>query len=710
MAFNTEPVIDELFEDTDVSPNSVCLEPIWAGKKLTDKSGDYSSLREFITGTHQQMMEPTRVLVNTMIRNLALWQGIHYRSQGLKTDFRNAKKEDITLDSHKIIVNNIYDIERTRFSKITRNKPSTRPVPLNSDFDAEAGARVAGPVLETAKDRTKQYPKIRRMVRESFIFGESYIKTEWDRDKGELHPVWEREVRKLEKGKSSTMVVDGEEVKISKDDPIFIGDHSLKIILPWQMWPEPVFSGEAEDVSWVFYTSYEHVEVLKRLFNKDVPPTKDAKYLNTNSLSVEMLKDHALVYHVVARSSKFLSGGIEFKMTPDTMLMAPRDNPYPNVPASEWGNIPHERLTDIDVPGRLRGHSTIQILENLQHTENQMGTMIKHYLLLMGHPKFLLPREANVEVSDLSDKSMKIRFSGPTPPSMMVPQPVSPQIVAFWEVIRERLQKLGDLHGVSTGDLPKSVRAAKAIRLLQEIEDLRATDIFGKYNELFVAVDRKILSQMKHYTKEDGRLAYILGEGNEYLTEEFDPEVFSRHYDVKLEVNSGLPQQPSARAEFILEAWQLTNGELMSKDKLVKVLGFANEREFVDAATVSVLKSQRENDRFSEGKKVEPPRRAENHLVELREHYVLLQSAQFSRYPKGVQDNIMDHVGATEMLLWKHMRINPLMRDIVFTTVPQFPSVFNMPQETTEAVGQLGQQQQQQQVAAQVQQQLGGVA
>lgn len=694
---HTDPTVDQIMQWSDSAPNAVDIEPLHANKKLKKSAGDFAKLREWVTETRENMLDPSRMRANAQIKNLALWIGLHYNSQNLNADFRSDDGDDISVDTHKVIINNIYDIERNRYSKISRNQPQTRVTPKSADYNDYVGSRVAQASLDTVKRRVKQRQKVNRMLRDSFIFGEAWIKTWWNKSGGWIDPRWERYADKLKPGQKKWVNIDGERIQIDLDNPMFVGDHGLKNILPWNLFIDPQV--EPEDCEWVIIEDYIHVENAKRLYpnkaNKIQSDNDGYKVLNTGSLVVETLRNHICRWTVFGRRTEFLPDGAYFVCTEDVMLEEPTDNPCEPCAESEWGDLPLERLTDIDVPGRLHGYSTINILSNLQHSENQMTTMMKHYLLMLGHPKMLIPFGADIAFDELSDGSFYVTYKGSTPPSMLSPNPIPPQVVAFADYLRDRMQKLGDLHGVSSGDIPNNVRAAKAIRLLQELEDLRATSIFSKYNDTYLALDRKLLLQMKNYRETDGRLISILGKGNEYLIEDFDVEVLSKEFQVELEISGMLPQQPSARAEFISEMYNLTQGQLFEKEKWVKLLGFEDEKEFIDHATVSVVKAQRENDKMMKGVKLESPQPHENHLVEIREHAIIMQSANFQRMPEKVKALFMSHVRTHEYLAFLHMQDNPMFGQMLLGTCPWFPLVFRLPRDTMAQMGSPGAVQQQ---------------
>lgn len=692
MGLHTDPTVDQILDWTDNSREMLDIEPLHAGDKLRSPASDWEKLREWTKKVYENNIDAIQMRARVQVKNLALWTGLHWNSQTIQGDFINEVDDEVTVDTHKVVINNIYDIERNRYSKICRNQPQTKVRPISPDYDDYVGSRIGDAVLKTAKEKVKQKRKINQMVRESFIFGESYINTWWNKDKGGVDPRWEKYALKLGKKRKEVFNVDGEDLIINKDAPIMIGQHDMKVVLPWTKILDA--KNNPEDVEFCVDIEYYHIETAKKMWPKKAdqlePDREGHKVLNTATLALENLRNHIMVWTVTGRSTQFLPDGVRFVCTDSVMLEPPEKNPCPNVEDSEWGNLNFERLTDIDVPGRLFGYSTIQILANLQHSENQMATAMKHWMLMLGTPKMLIPDTANVNIDELSDGSLELSYSGDKAPALMVPDPISPNLPQLMDMFRERMQKLGDLHGVSSGDLPNSVRAAKAIRLLQELEDLRATAIFGKYNDVYLATDRKLLYQTRNYKPSDGRLAAILGKGNEYLIEDFDVEVLTKDYQVTLELSGMLPQQPSARAEFITQMYQLTNGQLFEKEKWIKLLGFESEEEFIDAVTVAVIKAQQENDYIIKGKKVESPQPFHNHLVELGEHKTLLQSPTFTLMKRKNQEALIDDIRTHEYHVFNHMQDNPMFKQYVFMSCPWYPLVFKLPRDSMMQMGMPG--------------------
>lgn len=677
----TTPSVYSIIAASDVPAHSIDVPKFWSDRKLVDKKDDYAALRDCCSSIRALLRDSQRQFFENCVKNLALWLGLHYSSQGSNASFSNLQNEDITVDTHKFIVNDIYDISRSRYSKITRNSPQISVNPTTSEYGHYADSVTASQVLSGAREKLGVKNRVDWMVMESFIFGESWLFPTWNRAKGRLHPEWESRIEELRSGKRIELR-DSEDNAFRADlySPLFLGDHDLQHAYPWEVWLDPKM--KAEDVEWMFVDEVRHMDELLKDYPKKAAIIKQkaetgVSYFDVDNLNIVHLSNCVRCFRVKIRPNKNLAYQVEFYCTEDFMLEEPSDS-YSQVEIVDpiFGGM-GVRMTDVDVPGRLRGYSTINILENLQHTVNQMATMSKHHTMVAGIPKWAIPEEGNINIDELSDDSYAITYSNDAKPSFIEVPQIPASVKDVLQFAADKLQKMGDLHGVSQGDLPNSVRAAKAIRVLQEIEDLRATSNFNKYNDAHLAINRALLLQMKNYEEGDNRLLSYVGDNKEYIVEDFSPEIFARDYRVALEITGTLPPTPSARAEFIMEAYQAAPGAI-GPEKFLRVLGLRSEREFLDAATVAVVKAARENDKFIKGKKVLEPEPFENHLVELEEHYTLIQSPTFSMMPQKLKDKVLRHVAMHEFGLFLKMQASPAMKQLVLTTKPNFPVVMLM--------------------------------
>ena len=654
------------------------LQPMWGEDRL--KEGNEAALMEWTRDAYEKLSQATTLRANTQIRNMAAYFSIHFRNQNIRADFRTQNASDLDIDSHKIVFNEFFEIVKQRVNKITKNKPTTAPVPRTNDYASKVGARVAKQVLDTLKDQIGQTRLLREAVRQAMIFGESYLWFGWDPDRGDVHPRWTEEVAKLKKNEDrKTIEIDGEKIVIDRDDPIRIGDFDIQTIEPWDL----LFEAEKrpQDVEYVIRVRNEHVDKVRADYPDlaaKINPTQDAHRFTTHLLQVESLQQHVRIYDVWHRSNKYVPNGAHFVMTDEVMLEDPKANPFSRLEESQWGNLPIEMMVDIEVDGSVHGVSTFQIIANLQRARNQFGTMINHYLLLAGHPKYMVPRQSKVNWRDLGNDGTIVEFSGTLAPQLVKNEPISSQVFQFWDMLGKKILSQGDITGVNQGELPPGVKAAKAIQLLEELENLRATDVFNRYNELVVAFDRKLLSfAADKFEEEDGRMINYLGDDKKWLVDDFDAGIFNRSYDVKLQLSSALPQTPSARMQVLLDFFQVTGGKILPMEQWIDLFDLKSEQKFVDLVTNALQVAEWENEQLIQGFTIADPRPEEDVFTHWRSHASFVQSRAFLELPDSQREKALDHLKATEWLMHEKAGQNPRAAEELLS-LSRFPLVFEM--------------------------------
>lgn len=591
------------------------------------------------------------------IKNLALFKGIHYWSQDVKGDF--VDDEGVELDTQKIVCNALYELTEARVSKMTRFKPTTVPVPATNEQKDKAGTEVVKAVLETIAYENDKDALLTRTERQATIFGEQDILILWDKQKGP----W--------KGRKAP-----------------VGDISFILPLPWQIIKD-LSPTAPEAVQWIIYWRYEHVDKVRKDYlevKKDlIQPSENANYFSVSDLGMRKLADHVLVMEVWGRASTYydeeFTNGVHFVATNEVLLLLPEANPYPLTSSSRWGNLPIETLTDIDIPGQLHGYSSYQIFGNLNHTINKIYTMANRNLLLMGHPKYMVPSNADVNFEDLGNDATIVTYQGPTPPQLVVAGVIHPEVFKFAELLETKIQTLGGQHPVSTGQPPPGIKAGIAIRLLEDIENQRSTNTIKKHNQLVVDLDRKTLSVVgKFYKNSEERLINIVGRDKGYLRDTFDALILSRPYDIRIQQSSSLPQQPAARVQTIMDLLQIPGiKEMMPNEEWMDMLDLAAPGKFFDAARAAVTVAEWENEEFV-SKRIPPEPRMGEHLeVHWRIHSIFYQTRGFMELEEASRHEFELHVLATEYLMWLHAQQNPTFAQQLMT-LQNWPMFFSQPQ------------------------------
>ena len=80
------------------------------------------------------------------------------------------------------------------------------------------------------------------MLRNAFIFGESYCFIMWNKEKGDLHPLYVKardmnmQLDFLDESGAPMLDADGNALKIDPNKPIYIGDVDYEVEVPWRVY------------------------------------------------------------------------------------------------------------------------------------------------------------------------------------------------------------------------------------------------------------------------------------------------------------------------------------------------------------------------------------------------------------------------------------------------------------------------------------------
>ena len=124
-----------------------------------------------------------------MKKNLEVYKGVS--SSLRRTDIRRSEKQFLN-KVNKFIVNHLHDMTETRISQLCRLKPAVNVLPTNDEFEDRNAAKAVKYLIDHIWYINNVDELRQKMLRNAFIFGESYCFVMWNKDKGDLHPAYVR--------------------------------------------------------------------------------------------------------------------------------------------------------------------------------------------------------------------------------------------------------------------------------------------------------------------------------------------------------------------------------------------------------------------------------------------------------------------------------------------------------------------------------------
>lgn len=598
---------------------------------------------------------------------LEAYRGFEYdkgiRSRDRLDPFRNQRRR-----IRKLKVNHIYDLLETKVSQMTKLKADISVLPRHAQWTDKSAARVAKSVIRNIFEQEQFDMKAISVQRLCRILGEVYMFICWNKEKGDLAPAYvEAKNAGLDK------VYDPEtNSTIDLSQPIKVGDVELQIELPWRVLLQR--KNNIDDCDWAIKVNicekdkvvFDYPKAEQRLDESD-----GVNEYNSELLETVYMENHVAVYEFYHKKTKYLPNGMYIKYI-DNAILEKSDLPY------EHGDLPFERLTDIDMPNVLNGVSKLEFALILQNRYDDVSTLIAKNIYLTAHAKWVVPESARIKIEQLGNDNTIVTHKGVQGPKLEVVQPNPPEVYKFRDDLEVALQKMLQLnHGIARGEMPKGVTATSAFKFLSELENERASSEISKYADFIKRVSKKALATAgQYYAPEDGRLIRVVGENNKYLIRHFDTADLSKPYDIKFENSSGFPESQAAKQEQLMEMLQ-RYPQMFSPERWEQLFEFSDADKAISIATAAVESADSENEDIFEGIEVFNPERFEDQITHWNSHVAAAQNRSFKEEATPeAYDNLLEHINKHEVIMIEMSKTNPTFEDQL-ARLPNFPVTFH---------------------------------
>jgi hypothetical protein len=594
-------------------------------------------------------------------RNLALYKGIQYQESEARAENRDRAADRSTF-LRKIVANHLFDLTKNRASRLIKFKPAVAVIPTNDELGDKLSAKACKNLLDHIWYDNNFEGEIQlQLATQAMILGESYLFVKWNPDLGPLSPAYVEAKKKH--GKKIPLLDDnGQQQKDDMGNPLFvenpvhIGDVDYKVELS----PEVLLDkkNRMEDVLHCFTSEMVGCEALRIKYPEKAAEirTHNDQVYDYDRMELRPTRNECRVYTFYAKRQPGMPKGRVIKFTKDCVLEN-SESPY------SMDGMPFVRFTDIDYPGELYGHSFFEIIKGLTGTYNNLTNIILRNLLLVSHPKWMVPA-GSASIDKLGNDVTIVQYKGPTPPTLAVAQTTPPEVYSFRESLKEEFQQISGVFGVSRGEPPPGIKAGVALQFLSEQESERYNELVLKWNEVIKQAAQMTLSVAHdYYDDSDKRMVMVLGKNNEYMTEFFKVADLNGSYDIRIQNSSALPKSVAARTQTLLDLSERFPDKFTG-EQVIDMLDLAQSDKFVDGATVAVRTAEAETEKLLQANAQDAegmqPQEFENHLLHWRIHTKQIQEFSFKyKTPADKQKNLVDHVFVHEMFMVEQAKINP---------------------------------------------------
>lgn len=667
-------------DDNDQDRNAATIAPLFTVKNDEEKS-------KWIKNAFNVLMKRYKGFFEEAKENLRLYKGNVYDIPKSSANSRSLSEMDPHLEkarNTKLYVNKIYDCVEFRVTTHNAAKPGIDIGPANVEYEDRIGAKLAKAVVDSVWYTEDEDEVERTAIRHACIVGEHWVATLWDKEKGDLAPAYKNLKKTIKEGKEMEIDVDisggapSGQMKYNVKEPVKNGDVAYKHYAAWQVLTEPVDS--ISKLEWIMTWDIEYVDVLKKKY----PSKKDkietlldtAEYEGFDSEFLRKIKTEGktIILTVWHKRCRYLPDGARIIATIDGKIL--KDDPMPY----EQDELPFTRLTDLDLPGELRGRSFIRNIKGLQHQHYFLTSMMAANMRLMGYPKWVI-ESGSVQIKDLANtRNVVMVRPGAEKPFILQPSPTPPEVFKQIQDLEIAIDAQVKGAFANPNALPKRADSAAAFEYLDSKDSLRAHTMFSKVNKFRVELAKQTIWRAAQFYKvDDKRLVKIVGKNHEHDLKHFNFANFKRPYDIRVKEGSALPEEKSARLKTIVELVERLPEGTFSTQQILDMLDLTSVEKLFDIGTKSLRAAESIIQDLLQGNPVPPPEGFEDLMTYWQTFGTYIQDRQFKEsVPADMKQNVLDYLTAIEALMFDKAQKNPAFAEKL-TTLELYPLVFSLP-------------------------------
>jgi hypothetical protein len=562
---------------------------------------------------------------------------------------------EATRSRKSLSINTAFKNHRFLHSQLAANPPSVLPRAASNDPSDRTKADAADRLIRHALRKYQVQEHVDQSSSNCLLYGTASIKTIWDAEDGDI----------LEVKEDGTVLMEGE----------------IKFSVPsiWHLFPDPDANFDFE-IKWVFeliYMPYEEAcyrfpdkkDLLKQYRIQEREVEEDS---NSHTHTVGPKYDVVPIYQYWEKGLVYngLIGRFCYCTENGELLTPVGPNPFrfsrpkdrglsiPAVPDEESNQkmperaeLPYHWFTDIDVPGRLWGRSTMYYQGPLQDLHNQMVNVMVDVLEAHGVPRLILPD--GTEISDESITNtpwdiIKVNNEGGKDPQFMAPMPMPQAFGDLLQLISGGIDAMAGVNDSMFG-VQQREQSGFSMQYATNQGNMIRRRLFNKYVKLVENVYKAYLNLVrKHWTT--SRSILVLGKEKRFEAKSIKGTDIDGGFDIVVEYGASLSLDPTSRREEILTLSPLFEKAGVQPNTLLGLMKLNDLDSLYDRTQ---LARDRQNEIFQEMIEKNlyiPPREMQDHQGMLAFSYEFLMTSEFKYLLPEQQTLIEQHIKEREQM------------------------------------------------------------
>jgi len=425
----------------------------------------------------------------------------------------------------RVVDNKILPRYQKQVSRLIRNHPRMSVVPSSTDQEDLKAAKLGDKVLKNFWRTNQMRKKIRTLAGWIYSCGNAYLDDRWN---PKLGPVKAQEDGKLYySGDVDCGVWSPLEIGVPAGG---ITDQEIDLF-PW-MW-----KAKYRPLEWI-QMNYKRGKEVKAEVRPSPYVDSSVLFGSSQNFSTHELEGATVIELKIMPCGEFPKG--KFLVGANGIVLHTSDYPF------DTYHI--EQFKDIEIPGVFYGMATTEAAIWLQKLHNRTLSDIAEYNRVMARGKWLIPRNAKVEVEMDDSHGQRILYSPVLghKPEMITIKGLPASYQQTLMIVASSLMELYHQHEVTQGTNKSDIRSGEMVALLLEQDDFGNVPTHAVFEESLEAVMRRVLRRIQKGYK-DERIIAVVGKDNEHELFNFKGADLRNNTDVYVTKESSIPDSKVAR-------------------------------------------------------------------------------------------------------------------------------------------------------------------
>ena len=494
---------------------------------------------------------------------------------------------------------------------ILANRPAMEVRAVNSTYESLQQAKLGNKLIDYYMREKKLEKHLRDAVESALVFGEGYIKMEWDSQLGEEYGV-DPDTKQIQ----------------------YTGDISYTVCNPFDVLKDVHRTDNKHNWAIVKTKQNKHDLAAKypqhaiRLSELTTSSLTDEPYYD--QLTDDSNSDLVNIYEFFhAKTDALPEGRLVIFCDQDIVLY---DGPLP------YREIPLYRIAVDDQIGTGYGYTPAFDLIPLQESIDRLYTTILTNQSAFGVQNIVVSKDADVDAQNLAGGLRVLKKNPNTEIEPLNLTSTPAEIFEFLRMLVGDMETLSGVNSVVRGNPEASLKSGAALAMIASQAIQFVSGLQQSYHHLLESVGGATLNLLKDYANAP-RVAQIVGKSKESIQEVFSSEDLSDYNRVVVDTSNPLSKTTAGRTEI---ANNLLQNQLITADQYITVLETGNLSAATEEITTQADLCRKENEMLRKGEEVKVLA-TDDHEFHIQHHLSILNDPVV-RSEVEIVDAVLNHV------------------------------------------------------------------